>query len=169
MAATGSDAWLACDGGITYSTDFFASNYQVRQNGIIATEYWGFGQGWNEDIMVGGRYHNGNTAMADFYPAGKALRMGGAEAGTGYVLPGQTRAAVFSDLGNGWTLPETFNSYSGGRFAFTKYPNEDDYGYNSSPLTTDPRYAKHIYLGEGTTFTIEIPTLPESSLSINCD
>jgi photosystem II stability/assembly factor-like uncharacterized protein len=152
VKCVGNDVWVATDGGLTLSTDFFASDYEARNNGIFATDFWGFGQGWNEDIMVGGRYHNGNTAMADFYPAGKALRMGGAEAGTGYVLPGQTRAAVFSDLGNGWTLPETFNSYSGARFAFTKYPNEDYYGYNSSPLTTDPRYAKHIYLGEGTTF-----------------
>lgn len=150
--AIGNDVWVATDGGLTLSTDFFTSNYEARNNGIYATDFWGFGQGWNEDIMVGGRYHNGNTAMSDFYPAGKALRMGGGEAGTGYVLHGQTRAAVFSDLGNGWILPDNFNNTATGRFSFTKYPNEDGYGYNSSPLITDPRYAKHIYLGNGSTF-----------------
>ena len=148
----GSDTWVATDGGLTLSTDFFTSHSEARNNGIFATDFWGFGQGWNEDIMVGGRYHNGNTALADFYPSGKALRMGGAEQGTGYVLHGQTRSAVFSDLGNGWTLPDDFNNYSGSRFSFTKYPNEDGYGYNSSPLVTDPRYAQHIYLGEGNVF-----------------
>ena len=152
VRAIGGDVWVATDGGLTLSTDFFTSNYAARNNGIFATDFWGFGQGWNEDIMVGGRYHNGNTAMADFYPAGKALRMGGAEEGTGYVLHGQTRAVVFSDLGRGWILPDDFNTTSPSRFNFTKYPNEDGYGYNSSPLVIDPRYAKHIYLGNGTTF-----------------
>ncbi|MBL7815168.1 MAG: T9SS type A sorting domain-containing protein [Saprospiraceae bacterium] len=148
---TDTEAWVATDGGLTISTDFFTSQSESRNNGIFATDFWGFGQGWNEDIMVGGRYHNGNTAMADFYPSGKALRMGGAEAGTGYVLHGRTRAVSFSDLGGGWTLPETFYDNAGAGFSFTKYPNEDGYGYNSSPVIIDPRYAKHIYLGEGTT------------------
>ncbi len=152
--AANGDAWISTDGGLTLSTDFWTStsNASARNNGIFAVHFWGFGQGWNEDIMVGGRYHNGNTAMADFYPAGKALRMGGAEQGTGYVLPGRTRAAAFSDLGEGWILPSTFYSNSEGRFPYSKYPNEDGYGYNASPLISDPRYSNHNYLGEGSTF-----------------
>jgi photosystem II stability/assembly factor-like uncharacterized protein len=148
----GNDAWVATDGGLTLSTDFYTltSSAFARNNGIYSTDFWGFSQGWNEDIMVGGRYHNGNTAMAEFYPAGKALRMGGAEAGTGYVLHGRTRAAVFSDLGDGWILPDKFDNRSTGRFPFTKYPTEDGYGFDASELVIDPLYYRTNYLGRDT-------------------
>jgi photosystem II stability/assembly factor-like uncharacterized protein len=152
VKTVGNDAWVATDGGFTYTTDFFTTQISsfARNNGIYATDFWGYSQGWNEDIMVGGRYHNGNTAMADFYPAGKALRMGGAEAGTGYVLHGRTRAAIFSDLGDGWILPDKFDSRSGGRFPFTRYPSEDGYGFDASELVIDPQYYRHIYVGRDT-------------------
>ena len=55
---------------------------------------WGFDQGWNEDVIVGGRYHNGNTAIADFYQP-KALRMGGAESPTGWVMKGKSKHVAF--------------------------------------------------------------------------
>jgi photosystem II stability/assembly factor-like uncharacterized protein/PKD repeat protein len=152
VKAINGDVWVATDGGLTFSSDFFTNtaNAMARNNGIYATDFWGFSQGWNEDIMVGGRYHNGNTAMADFYPAGKAIRMGGAEAGTGYVLHGRSRHAIFSDLGDGWILPETFAARSTGRFVYTKFPTEDAYGADASELVIDPRYYKHNYMGRDT-------------------
>ncbi len=148
MVAKGADAWLACDGGITYSTDFFASNYQIRQNGIIATEYWGFAQGWNQDIMVGGRYHNGNGASSSAYPTGKSITLGGGEAPTGYVNP-STNVAYFSDI-NAKALPTDFNGAVSDQTSWTKYPNEAYYAAYSSDVEFDPRYYKHIYLGQGT-------------------
>lgn len=81
------DVWVTTDGGVNYSTDQFVSlnQYTASVNGLVGSDFWGFDQGWNEDIVVGGRYHNGNTGMADFY-GDKALRMGGAESPTGWVL-----------------------------------------------------------------------------------
>ncbi|MEO0044329.1 MAG: hypothetical protein RL329_3777, partial [Bacteroidota bacterium] len=143
------ETWVSTDGGLTLSTDFLTSttNALARNNGIYSTNFWGYSQGWNEDIMVGGRYHNGNTALADFYPSGKALRMGGAEAGTGYVLHGTSRAVVFSDS-KGMILPPTFYDY-GQTITYNKFPNEDGYGFNASNLVIHPLYYKQQYLGEG--------------------
>ncbi|MBK8370419.1 MAG: hypothetical protein IPL20_03385 [Saprospiraceae bacterium] len=101
------DVWVTTDGGVNYSTDQFVSlnQYTASVNGLVGSDFWGFDQGWNEDIVVGGRYHNGNTGMADFY-GDKALRMGGAESPTGWVLQGKSRHVAFDDLGNGWVLPK---------------------------------------------------------------
>jgi photosystem II stability/assembly factor-like uncharacterized protein len=145
------ETWISTDGGLILSTDFFSNNAAARNNGIYHVHFWGFGQGWNEDIMVGGRYHNGNTALADFYPAGKAIRMGGAEAGTGYVFHGQSRTVAFSDSEDK-VLPSSFTGDDYGNFNYTKFPNEDGYGFNSSPFLIHPYYYKHQYFGEGTIF-----------------
>ncbi len=60
----GSDIWIASDGGGFYSTDGGA-NYLVRMNGIQATDFWGFGAGFQDgDVMLGGTYHNG-TLLQD--------------------------------------------------------------------------------------------------------
>jgi photosystem II stability/assembly factor-like uncharacterized protein len=142
--------WVATDGGLTVSTDFFTSqsNFYTRNNGIIGSGFWGFDQGWNEDIVVGGRYHNGNTAIADFYQP-KALRMGGAESPTGWVLQGRSRHVAFNDLGNGWILPAKAEEKSEGRFLFTKFPNMDEYGGRRGALLHHPYYHSHLFLSEG--------------------
>ncbi|MDT8430426.1 MAG: discoidin domain-containing protein [Bacteroidales bacterium] len=144
------DTWVATDGGFSLSTDNFTStaNYISRNNGIIGSDMWGFDQGWNEDIIVGGRYHNGNTAIADFY-GDKALRMGGAESPTGWVIHGKSRHVAFNDLGNGWILPKTAEGAPEGRFIFSKYPNMLEYGGRRGNLVHHPNYYDIIYLGEG--------------------
>ena len=145
--------WVSTDGGMNLTTDNFSSqlNYFVRVNGLVGSDMWGFDQGWNEDIVVGGRYHNGNTAMADFYQP-KALRMGGAESPTGWVVQGRSRHAAFNDLGNGWILPPTAEAAPEGRFIFSKYPNMDEYGGRRGNLVTHPNYYGTFYLGEGAGF-----------------
>ena len=144
------DTWVSTDGGMNYSFDYFSNvnNYFSRTNGIIGSDMWGFDQGWNEDVVVGGRYHNGNTAMADFY-GDKSLRMGGAESPTGWVLRGESRHVAFNDLGNGWILPQTAEGQPEGRFIFSKYPNMDEYGGRRGNLVFHPNYYGHIILGEG--------------------
>ena len=144
------DVWVATDGGMTHSTDDFQStaNAFARINGIVGSDMWGFDQGWNEDIVVGGRYHNGNTAIADFYQP-KALRMGGAESPTGWVLQGKSRHVAFNDLGNGWILPSTAENPPEGRFIFSKYPNMDEYGGRRGNMDFHPNYYGTILLGEG--------------------
>ncbi|MFZ4521138.1 MAG: discoidin domain-containing protein [Bacteroidales bacterium] len=147
------ETWVSTDGGMNLTTDNFGtlSNYYVRINGLTGSDMWGFDQDWNEDIVVGGRYHNGNTALAGFYQP-KALRMGGAESPTGWVLQGKSRHVVFNDLGNGWVLPATAEGKPEGRFIFSKYPNMDEYGGRRSNLVHHPNYYGTLYLGEGTGF-----------------
>lgn len=144
------ETWVATDGGFSITTDQFSSgsNYFSRNNGIVGSDMWGFHQGWNEDLVVGGRYHNGNTAIADFYQS-KALRMGGAESPTGWIVQGKSRHAAFNDLGNGWILPPTAEGQPEGRFIFSKYPNMDEYGGRRGNLVFHPNYFGTIYLGEG--------------------
>lgn len=147
------ETWVSTDGGMNLTTDNFStqSGHLVRINGIVGSDLWGFDQGWNEDLLVGGRYHNGNTAMADFY-GDKALRMGGAESPTGWVLQGKSRHVAFNDLGNGWILPQTAEGEPEGRFIFSKYPNMEEYGGRRSNLLHHPNYYGTLYLGESSGF-----------------
>ncbi len=144
----GGEVWVSTDGGMNYSNDFFSTHHEAKINGIIGSDMWGFDQSWNEDLVVGGRYHNGNTAIADFY-GDKALRMGGAESPTGWVRQGRSRHVAFDDLGQGWILPKSADAEAEGRFIFAKYPNMDEYGGRRSNMIFHPNYSGHIYLGEG--------------------
>jgi len=144
------EVWVSTDGGMNYSSDNFTStaNHVAKINGIVGSDMWGFDQGWNEDLIVGGRYHNGNTAIADFY-GNKALRMGGAESPTGWVLKGKSRHVAFNDLGAGWIVPPTAEGQPEGRFLFSKYPNMDEYGGRRGNIATHPNYFGTLILGEG--------------------
>jgi len=143
----GNDMWVANDGGINYSTNLFQT-HESRINGLYASDFWGFGSGWNEDLVVGGRYHNGNTAYRPSFPEGQFLRLGGAEAPTGYVNPGIPGRAYFSDI-NTQSIP---NLISGEVLSFpplSKYPSESFYAAHSSELEFDPYSYKAFYIGEG--------------------
>lgn len=149
MVAHGNDTWIATDGGMNYSSDFFTntSNFSCKSTGIYGTDFWGFTQGWNEDIIAGGKYHNGNTVMNEIYPTGQSLRLGGGEAPTGYYMVGRPRYIVFSDLsGNGVVTPSTFNGNTSS-FSFTKIPNESNYGFNTSEVEFLPYCYGHVFLG----------------------
>lgn len=144
--ATTEETWLTTDGGINYSTDFFTTNNHVALNyGIYASEFWGFGQGWNEDVMVGGKYHTGNGGYFQDYPDRKFLRLGGAEAPTGYVNPAENRKTYFSDV-NGRILPTTMEG-SLGNFGMNIDPNESYGVVESSTLAFDPRSYNTIFTG----------------------
>jgi photosystem II stability/assembly factor-like uncharacterized protein len=155
MAAKGSDAFITTDGGVNYSSDFFTnlSSFEPRNIGLTASDHWGFGQGWSEDIVVGGRYHNGNAALYESYGAGNSLRLGGGEDATGHVfqIPGETAITGFRDLGNALKKlpPSTNGSRSDAQFVNTKWPSDDYYGAFSSKLMQDPRYANIFYVGNG--------------------
>jgi PKD repeat protein len=152
IIALGNDTWIATDGGISYSSDFFtsAANCSVRSKGIHGSDFWGFAQGWNEDIVGGGRYHNGNAVMNETYPFGRALFMKGTEAPTGYYMIGRPRYVAFSDATN-QAIPPTFNGGTKS-FAFTKYPNEDGYGSDPSEVEFSPSCYMHVYLGKDNQF-----------------
>ena len=143
----GENVWVSSDGGLNkYVSDF--SSHQSKAAGIAGSDFWGFDGGWNEDVMTGGRYHNGNSAtIYGTYADGDFIRLGGAEATTGYVHPAGGRRVMHSDI-NPKVLPLTVNGPTSG-FSFTTYPNEGYAGNNenSSEIVPDPRCYNHLYIG----------------------
>ncbi len=102
--AFGNTYWISTDGGIYLSNDFFSSQPKIKNHGIYVTDYWGLGSGWNEDVLIGGSYHNGNIGFHENYGSGNFISIGGGEAPTGYVNPGVNRNVYCSDIGAA-TLP----------------------------------------------------------------
>lgn len=145
LKIAGSDIWMSSDGGVNYSSDNMAS-HTARNNGLYASDYWGFGTGWNYDVLVGGRYHNGNAAYYESYPSGKYIALGGGEASTGYVNPGENRRVYHSDIG-GTVLN---NSYTGSLewFGIQAFPNEAYYPAESSEMEFDSRCYNTWYMGK---------------------
>ncbi|HRG67480.1 MAG TPA: hypothetical protein PLS73_01455 [Saprospiraceae bacterium] len=144
LAARGSDLWIGSDGGINYSTDFGLTS-EARMDGISGADLWGFDSGWNEDILVGGRYHNGNMAWHESFPANTFYRMGGAEAATGYVNPGPGRKTYFSDIGGYALKAGLMNGVS--YFPVGLFPNESYAYYANSQMTWHPQCWNIIFLG----------------------
>lgn len=142
------EVWVSSDGGLNkYSSNFGSHN--SRNVGVAGSDFWGFDMGWNEDVMTGGRYHNGNTAtIYGTYPDGGFIRLGGAEATTGYVHPAGGRKVMHSDI-DPLILPTTVTGQLSG-FSFSSYPNEGYAGNNenSSEIEPDPRCYNHLYLGQ---------------------
>jgi photosystem II stability/assembly factor-like uncharacterized protein len=147
----GNDVWVSSDGGINlYAADY--SSHAAKNLGIAASDFWGFDGGWNEDVMTGGRYHNGNTAtIYGTYPNGQFIRLGGAEATTGFVHPSGGRKVMHSDI-DPKVLPTTVHGPTSG-FSFNAYPNEGYAGNNenSSEIEPDPRCYNHLYIGSENT------------------
>ncbi|HEX5625494.1 MAG TPA: LamG-like jellyroll fold domain-containing protein, partial [Saprospiraceae bacterium] len=144
LVAQGDDLWIGSDGGINYSKDF-GQTIEARMDGISGANLWGFDAGWNEDILVGGRYHNGNMAWHESFPAASFYRMGGAESATGYVNPGPGRKTYFSDIG-GYALKGGWNS-GVSAFPVGLFPNESYAYYANSQMVWHPQCWNHIYLG----------------------
>lgn len=146
IQVSGNDTWLSTDGGVIYSSDFFDTHADPRINGIYASEFWGFDQGWNEDVMVGGRNHNGNIAQMSRYN-GVTLSMGGSEIATGYVFLSNPRKVAYSD-GENVTLPDNWTEPFVPFLTFWHYPYEStQYGLG---FEFDPRYAKSFLVIQGT-------------------
>lgn len=137
--------FITTDGGIYKSTNFFQTQPVVKMDGIHAGDYWGFGSGWNEDVVTGGMYHNGNNAWREGYGFGNHLALGGGEAPTGYVNPGRNNVVLFSDIG-GRILPSAIGqAVSGSPFGLA--PNETYYSAESSELEFHPNCYSVAYLG----------------------
>lgn len=147
------NTWVTTDGGANFSSDFYTStlNWEARIDGLDGTNFWGFAQGWNEDYIVGGRYHNGNTALHENYPDNQALRMGGAESATGWAMHGRERYAAFDDIAE-TIIPDQINEVAEGSFLFTKHPNTHYYGAAFSRVMVDFEDYMKIYTGEGNSF-----------------
>lgn len=160
-AAVGNDLWISSDGGMVYSSNF-GQDVTGRNNGISGAAIWGFDAGWNEDILVGGRYHNGNMAYHESFPKGTYYAIGGAEAPTGYVNPGPERKIYHSDVGGDIINPGFGNGVGG--FPVGTWPNESYAYYENSEMEWHPDCWGIVYLGKddklwrstdgGTTFTV---------------
>jgi photosystem II stability/assembly factor-like uncharacterized protein/regulation of enolase protein 1 (concanavalin A-like superfamily) len=147
---SGTDLWVACDGGVLKSTDFLSSQPQVKIQGLYATEMWGFGVGWNQDVVTGGRYHNGNAAYYNgSFAANNFLLLGGGEAATGYVSPYNTNV-YHSDI-DGYKLPATITGTLTTVATPSKFPNES-YGQEWSKLIYHPNRSNTMFLGNGSEF-----------------
>ncbi|WP_425343236.1 VPS10 domain-containing protein [Riemerella anatipestifer] len=146
IAIAGDEVWIANDGGIKYSPNFFKNEDgkitgENRVKGIYASDYYGFGQGWNEDVMAGGRWHNGDAVMMKNYGEGKAVYVGGVEQATGYVMVSSPKKVYFSDSGM-FIMPDKIDGLIQNiPLTFIKQPYET---LKNSFLETDPRYAKRI-------------------------
>ena len=145
MRASATDYWVTTDGGIYFSTDFFVEQPEFVMKGIHGADYWGFGSGWNEDVLVGGLYHNGNLANYEKYNYGEFLTLGGGEAPTGYINPGNNRKAYFSDIG-GKMIPINITDPVSS-FSFGKAPNESYWSASSSEMEFYPSCYNIAYLG----------------------
>jgi photosystem II stability/assembly factor-like uncharacterized protein len=145
LRRVGNKHWVTTDGGIYTSSDFFATTATPKNAGIRGSDYWGFGSGWNDDVLVGGLYHNGNIAYHENYGAGKFLALGGGEAPTGYVNPGNNTKTYYSDIG-GVYLPATLGGTLGS-FSMGMSPNESYYAAESSEMEFYPSCYNIAFLG----------------------
>ncbi|MCB9191048.1 MAG: choice-of-anchor J domain-containing protein [Flavobacteriales bacterium] len=161
--AIGNTTWITTDGGIYRSTDFFNTNgFESRMYGIHSSDYWGFGSGWNEDVLIGGLYHNGNLSFHENYGYGNFLQLGGGEPASGYVNQGENRRVYSSDI-NGKIMPESIGDPVQ-NVGFGIDPNERYWAVESSELEFDPRCYSIAYTGKdhqlwrtddkGATFTL---------------
>jgi photosystem II stability/assembly factor-like uncharacterized protein len=144
---TGPDSeeiWFSNDGGIGFSPDFMET-YTNLNRGILAVNLWGYDQGWNEDIMVGGRYHNGNMAYFENYPEGEFLALGGGEAATGYVKYSDENKTLFSDIG-GYVIPDVLDELPE-YFSVGLNPNESYWNNGSSRIMFDHTYYNIAWCG----------------------
>lgn len=146
IQTNGNDTWLSTDGGVIYSSDFFENDAQPKIRGIYASEMWGFDQGWNEDIMVGGRNHNGNMSQLDRYN-GASIYMRGSERPTGYVFLSNPRKVLYSDASSAVLVPDDWRDEFVPLLEYWFYPKESSqFGVG---LVFDPRYAQSFYVIRG--------------------
>lgn len=142
----GSDVFVATDGGI----DLYDANLNIIRainKGINGSDNWGFGQGWNEDVVTAGRYHNGNGVYHSNYGNGNFISLGGGESPTGYVNLGNNFKVYHSDI-NARKITSNFTTLNTSIPNLALFPNEAYYTSNKSEIEYDPRYFNHMYMGK---------------------
>lgn len=146
ICVVGNDTWVVNDGGIQYSDNFFETKGEIRVNGIYTADYHGFSQGWNEDVMAGGRWHNGDAVHAKSYGEGNTIHVGGVEKATGYVFLHDPYLVFFSDASAGaYKMPKDFEGNVEEMYntLFTQLIPYEVLRSNGK-LSFDPRYAQRL-------------------------
>lgn len=146
------ELYVSTDGGINYTTDFFhkTDNHEVRTKGIYASEFWGFDHAWNEDIMVGGRYHNGNMALAGDLYGEHSIAISGAEEPTGYVFLSNPRKVAFSDAPDVFLPDRKEDEFK--EFSYYNFPTESR--FMGTYFKYHPWYAQCFLIGKENTLYI---------------
>ena len=98
--AFGNETWATTDGGIYKSSDLFNTQPEFKMNGVHSVDFWGFGSGWNNDLLVGGTFHNGVDVYFEGFPDGAFLDLGGGEPASGYVNPSNDLRMYSSNIGS---------------------------------------------------------------------
>ena len=111
---------------------------------ISGSNMWGFDSGWNEDILVGGRYHNGNMGFQSF-PAATVYRFRRCRISHRLCKPGPQRRVYHSDIGGKIIKPGFGNGVT--NFGVSAWPNESYAYYANSEMVFHPHYYNTIYLG----------------------
>ncbi|PTX63995.1 putative secreted protein (Por secretion system target) [Kordia periserrulae] len=143
--AFGNEYWATTDGGIFKSNDLFATQPEFKMNGVHGTDFWGFGSGWNRDLLVGGTFHNGVDVYSEGFPFGTFLDLGGGEPASGYVNPG-TEQIYSTNIGSRF-IPTTI---SGAvlNASLGIAPTESPWYAQSSEMEFHPSCYNYVYTGD---------------------
>ncbi len=148
---SGNDIWIGSDGGIDLSTDNLMTSVS-KKYGISASQYWGMGMGWNEDIVVGGRYHNGDAALYQAYGLGNSHKLptGGAEEPTGFVNLMDNFIGLFGvgSVTATSTIPKSLGDGAGASNNINFRPNESYVQWDYSGFFNHPNYSDHMIAGK---------------------
>ncbi|WP_034058870.1 T9SS type A sorting domain-containing protein [Lacinutrix jangbogonensis] len=144
--AFGNEYWASTDGGVYKSNDLFATQPEFKMNGVNSVDFWGFDSGWNNDLLVGGTFHNGVDVYYEGFPSGAFLDLGGGEPASGYVNPSNT-LRVYSSVIGSKIIPQTITG-SVLNAAIAMLPNESPWFAESSEMEFHPSCHNILYLGK---------------------
>ncbi len=160
IRAFGNDTYISTDGGISHSPNFFqnAANSSIRDFGLTSTGFWGFDQGWKNDLIVGGRYHMDNASLyGEYLPPKAGISIGGGESPAGDIVELVRDTAIMGIFSNkGWiyipTQVQLGYNYSHTGYTNSLYPSKYGYGTYNADFMQHPWYSNTFYLGNGTKF-----------------
>jgi hypothetical protein len=141
----GNRLWIATDGGLNLSTDFYTNNVSRKTYGLHGQDFWGFDIGWHEDVMVGGLFHNGFNVYHENYPARNTINYGGGEPPTGYVNPSDAKR--FYRMQDVILMPDAIGQPFTFLFQIAHRPYEAPWPAYSSRIAFHPNSYNTFYLG----------------------
>jgi len=136
--------FMGHDGGISKSSNGLLSCENLNGNGLVITQFWGIGNGdQNDNIIYGGTQDNNFYR----YENGTWHRSGGGDMGNplvDYSSPGTVFCPMWGDLS--FRLSRSVNGGTSWETVFTPKP-EDPYFNSNVPLDINPVNHKSIYIG----------------------
>ena len=115
-------------------------------SGVNSVDFWGFDSGWNNDLLIGGTFHNGVDVYYEGFPSGVFLDLGGGEPASGYVNPGNDLRVYSSNIGSK-IIPETITG-TVLNASIAMLPNESPWFAQSSEMEFHPSCYNILYLGK---------------------